>query len=146
MDEPANGRTILYNSLYGSLAACDEGDANVLRRILEDPDPSQEGDSETRAVLIDQEFLIEDGIDEIAIVKARKRSGIHGANRLDVINMPTSDSNFSCTYSFEDFCLSRYSALRWRVMGGRWMGDSGGRADRTYTTRGNDHQSRMIFG
>ncbi len=101
VDDPTSGRTLLYNSLYGSLVACDQKETDVVRRILTEPDRCQETDSETKAVLIEQKYLVEDSADELRIIEARKRSGIQDANRLDVIIMPTLDCNFACTYCYE---------------------------------------------
>jgi uncharacterized protein len=47
-------------------------------------------------------FIIDDEIDEIEILKNRKRCGIKDTNRADVIIMPNLDCNFACPYCYEE--------------------------------------------
>lgn len=107
VDHPESGETILFNSLYGSLMVFDHNEIDVVKRILADPVQGDLTDAPLNAVLIEQKYLIEGSVDEVEIVKARKRAGIKDNNRLDVIIMPTLDCNFACPYCYEDHRPSR---------------------------------------
>jgi hypothetical protein len=89
VDQPGTGKTILYNSLYGSLTVWDPDEVPQVRRILAASPVTQDGDSPIWAVLVDQKHLIDDNAAEFELIEARKRAGMHDANRLDVVIMPT---------------------------------------------------------
>jgi len=79
--------------------------------------------------LIEQKHLIEDGTDELDIVRARKLAGVMDANRLDVVLMPTLDCNFACEYCYENRCrpaCRRSPKLPW---GGARGGDAAPQSD-----------------
>lgn len=99
VDCPETGETILYNSLYGSLAVLGQGEMEAVERVLAETD--QPEDSNIKTVLVEQRHLVEDSMDEIAIVENRKTLGIKDDNRLDIVIMPTLDCNFDCTYCYE---------------------------------------------
>jgi uncharacterized protein len=70
--------------------------------VLNNPVISGENSREIVNYLIDQQYLIEDDVDELAILENRKKLGMQDHNRLDLIIMPTLDCNFSCIYCYED--------------------------------------------
>ncbi len=96
------GVMILFNTLYGSLTTWEKDEVPLLTSLLENPALLQTADSPISAVLLEQKYIVKDNVDEIEIVRNRKRAGIQDKNRLDVIIMPTLDCNFACPYCYEE--------------------------------------------
>lgn len=108
--EPApDGGAVIQNTLYGSRTACRVDDIERLRAALADPDAPGCAGSDVLECLVRQRQVVEDVVDELAIVRARKRAGVEDTNRLDVIVMPTLDCNFACPYCYERRMPSRMS-------------------------------------
>lgn len=101
VSDPSTGRTVLFNSLYGSRTILSADELDVVRKVLRDPNCVTDAQSVLWDGLARQKHLVEDGTDELALVKKRKRAGMEDLNRLDVIVMPTLDCNFACTYCYE---------------------------------------------
>lgn len=95
-----DGKSVLYNSLYGSLTICKGDEVRAAKHILADPRLLVEA-PEVVSVLVSQKHLIDDTVDEIALITTRKELGVSDPNRLDVIIMPTMECNFACTYCYE---------------------------------------------
>jgi uncharacterized protein len=108
VEDPATGGVLLYNSLYGSLTAWSKDEVAIVNRLLAFPDAAN-GNGDIQQVLREQKHLIEDAVDEMAIIENRKRSGVADSNRLDVIIMPTLDCNFACAYCYETHQASSMS-------------------------------------
>ncbi len=102
VEQSETGETILYNSLYGSLSLWEPSEIGAVKHVLANVAKSESEYAVTMATLIDQKNIIEDSVDEIAIIKKRKSMGIKDGNRLDVIIMPTLDCNFACVYCYEN--------------------------------------------
>lgn len=102
VEDSQRGETIIYNSLYGSMAVFENEEFDMAKNILEHPNGVLEDLDEIRAILVSQKYLIDDEVDEMAIIENRKRCGMEDKNRLDLIIMPTLDCNFSCIYCYED--------------------------------------------
>lgn len=94
--------TIIYNTLYGSLASFNEQEFSNVEKILKNPAIKGKDLNSIRSVLIKQKYLINSNKDESAIIKNRKKSGISDKNRLDLIIIPTLNCNFDCKYCYED--------------------------------------------
>ncbi len=102
VDDLENGDTIIFNSLYGSMATFEKGEMPLVNEILDNPNHQPGNSTELIEALVAQKYLIADDVNEMAIIENRKMSGIRDANRLDVIIMPTLDCNFNCIYCYED--------------------------------------------
>lgn len=108
--DPDSGKTLIYNTLYGSLSRWESSEFEIAKRILADPCSAYLQDASVLDVLISQQNLVEDAADELAIVRSRKIMGSRDRNRLDVILMPTLDCNFACTYCYEPHHPSKMEA------------------------------------
>ena len=100
--DPETGETILFNTLYGSTVALDQYHWSMVADILATL-PIERGDtsSKIRDALKKGRFIVEDTVDELAIVRNRKTCGMKDTNRADVIIMPNMTCNFSCPYCYE---------------------------------------------
>jgi uncharacterized protein len=92
------GGLLLYNTLYGSVTHFAAEEVCELEQALEDPDGAA---STFLDGLMTQRHIIDDDDDELSIVTERRRRGISGQGRLDVVVMPTLDCNFDCAYCYE---------------------------------------------
>jgi uncharacterized protein len=121
--DPESGRAIIFNSLYGSVAAVDPEERGLVEAILKNPDDAKSSRSPPlRDTLIKQKFLIDDQLDELGVVRARKRAGVDDTNQLDLILLPTLECNFSCAYCYEDRRPSRMTGAVQHAIR-RWMAD-----------------------
>jgi len=102
VEDTKSNETIIYNSLYGSMATFDNVEFSSAKMILENPNSNNLEYFEVFNNLVAQKYLIEDIEDELAIIENRKKLGMKDKNRLDLIIMPTLDCNFSCIYCYED--------------------------------------------
>lgn len=93
-----SGGLLLYNTLYGSVSHFSADETDELEQALAYPDGAASGLLDG---LIAQRHLIDDHEDELSVVTERRRRGISGQGRLDVVVMPTLDCNFDCTYCYE---------------------------------------------
>ena len=103
LDYPLESKTVLFNSLYGSIVLLEKSEKEKIIKLLKNPhsDEFLINNADTK-LLYDQKFLINDDIDEFSIVENRKKYGIEDKNRLDVVLIPTLDCNFSCKYCYEN--------------------------------------------
>lgn len=102
VESPKDHGTFLYNTLYGSLALLDSDGLQSVGRVLQDPDQVAVSDAKYLSALRQNKFIVDDALDEIAIVENRKRLGMGDQNRFDVVIMPTLQCNFACVYCYED--------------------------------------------
>ena len=101
VSDDLTGRTVLFNSLYGSRTIFAAEELEAAHRVLQDPNGVPEVGFALRDALVRQKHLVEEGVDELELIRNRKRAGMEDVNRLDVIVMPTLDCNFACTYCYE---------------------------------------------
>jgi uncharacterized protein len=94
-----DGGAVLYNCLRGSLTSWEAEEVPDLRDLLARPEPV--ASSLIWPVLIEQGNVIPDDVDELEIVRQRRRAGVTDPNRLDVIVLPTLQCNFACGYCYE---------------------------------------------
>lgn len=99
IDRKENIETLIFNTLYGSLAVFNQDEFKQVQEILNSPEACN--NSDFTKILQEQKFLVPDSIDEFAIIENRKRLGIKDENRIDIIIMPTLECNFSCVYCYE---------------------------------------------
>jgi len=100
VDCPETTEVALHNTLYGSLTLWDQDEIGTVKNILAEPNKFTKKNA-IKTVLIEQQHLIDENTNEIAIIENRKELGIKDENRLDVIIMPTLDCNFACVYCYE---------------------------------------------
>ena len=84
--------------MYGSLTVFDREEKEMVHKIIENPNRFN---TDIKKELIKQKYIIDESIDEIQIIRNRKRVGIIDKNRLDITIMPTLECNFSCVYCYE---------------------------------------------
>lgn len=116
-----SGGALVQNTLYGSRTLLRKDEVDGVRALLRDPGSTDGDPAELRDGLVRQKHLIEDDVDEMSIVRERKRAGMQDTNRLDVILMPTLDCNFACTYCYERHEPSLMSEETERSVR-RWLG------------------------
>lgn len=100
LPDTETGGLLLFNTLYGSLSRWEPREVANLEGTLASPSLS-DGNRDLLATLESLQYLVPDELDELEIVRSRKRAGVRDANRLDVTIMPTLDCNFACTYCYE---------------------------------------------
>ena len=104
---PANsGRTVLFNTLYGSISLLEDNEHPEVVAILNGTRPGRKS-GPLYAHLTAQKHLVPDEVNEFALVEDRKRAGINDSNTLDVIVLPTLNCNFRCVYCYEDHHSSK---------------------------------------
>lgn len=111
IDNPDANEMILFNSLYGSFTVWEKNELSIVRQFLADPARAFsvcETDKTIKSLLIENKYLINDEVDEIAIIRNRKQGGIKDNNRLDVIIMPNMNCNFACPYCYETHSPSAF--------------------------------------
>lgn len=93
------GQVVLYNTLNGALTCWDSDEVAAVDAAL----CHLGGGSSCQVgeILLDLGYLVADEIDELAVIKERKRAGASDSNRLDVVVMPTLSCNFACRYCYE---------------------------------------------
>jgi uncharacterized protein len=97
-EDPDRSELIIFNCLYGSTASVKadwkvEASAILSGRVGSDSAMTRE--------FARLGFLVEDDVDELGLLIARKNAGIKDGNRLEVIVMPNMDCNFACPYCYE---------------------------------------------
>ena len=103
-----SGRTVLFNTLYGSVSVLEEDEYAETTAILNGTQPGAQSET-LYTQLSAQKHLIADEVNEFAILENRKRAGINDSNTLDVIVLPTLNCNFRCVYCYEDHIPSKMS-------------------------------------
>ena len=120
---PDNGETILFNTLYGSTVAIDANTLPITARLLEKPSVvSTKLEEDVLTSLKKGGFVVDDHVDEIAIVKNRKQCGMKDKNRVDVIIMPNLDCNFACPYCYEKHDHSNRMSIEVEESIKTWLG------------------------
>jgi|SRR6056297_678594 len=74
---PEIERTILYNSLYGSIAALKKEEYEQVKSAIAYPEGPLNIEHSLKRMIIKQKYLIEDKVDELEIIKNRKYQGIN---------------------------------------------------------------------
>ena len=98
----AGGKSyLLHNTMYGATLRFDRNVAVEVEALLKQPGrlTNVEGLRET---LIREKFFVDDSIDELQVLRVRRRQGIEDVNRYDVVMMLTQDCNFRCRYCYEE--------------------------------------------
>ncbi len=100
-----DGRWLAFNGMTSALAVLEnEEKHSLVRQILADPDQADRGDQTVQELwdkLVKGGYLIEDWVDEIAILKVRNRTARFRGHGLSLTVAPTMSCNFKCTYCYE---------------------------------------------
>ncbi|MBS6508430.1 MAG: radical SAM/SPASM domain Clo7bot peptide maturase [Paraclostridium bifermentans] len=100
--ELENGKTIAFNSLTCALAEVDEEFLNVLENIENiDTDKISGNMKELVGNMSDGNFIIQNEIDELKLIKYRNYSGKFSKGGLGLVIAPTLACNFACPYCYE---------------------------------------------
>ena len=102
-----DGGALLYNCLRGSLSSWEPDERPALTEAL--AAPSAAVGAPLGDVLMEQGNLVDDEVDEVELVRRRRRAGVTDPNRLDVVIMPTLQCNFACPYCYEEHRGGRMS-------------------------------------
>ncbi len=108
-DYPDVGFSMLFNTLYGSVSMIEPAQLAHVKSILAAPASAE--DKEQLKLLLQQKHIIEDSVDELAIMNNRRLAGMRDPNRLDLNILPTLNCNFACTYCFETHKASKMDAV-----------------------------------
>jgi uncharacterized protein len=100
-----DGRWLAFNGMTGALAAFNnEAKYSVARQILTDPDQVDQAAPMVQELwdkLVKGGYLVEDWVDEIAVLKVRNRTARFRGRGLSLTIAPTMGCNFKCTYCYE---------------------------------------------
>ncbi len=112
--ELPDGRALLFNSFTLDLLALDPLDAAVADVLLASGSarPARElanRAAELRPLLARQGFLVDDGIDELALLRDARERERHQRQALSLTVVPSLACNFACTYCYETPRRSRMS-------------------------------------
>lgn len=97
-ENPETGELLVFNSMRGSSAIIAPSAKDEALALLAG---GQTENVEMLSTFSRLGFLIDDQVDEVAMLKSRKKAGIHDTNRIDVILMPNMDCSFACPYCYE---------------------------------------------
>lgn len=103
--EAEDGAHLAFNGMSGGFARIADGDRDEIKRIIADPNGYNADTGEKRNLwdsLVRGRFLIEDDVDELAMLKIRNATGRFANNGLWLTIAPTLDCNFRCPYCYEE--------------------------------------------
>ena len=119
--DPATGRLVLFNTLYGSTVVVPPEEACEVVAALENPSNAQSAEGTLVADLSRLKFIVNNELDELALVLHRKEAGIKDSNRLDVIILPNLDCNFACPYCYESHDRANRMSIQVRERLVKWL-------------------------
>lgn len=96
-----DGKALLYNSASGALAEIGPESRARLDRLLTQGKTETEADRELFDGLVEGGYLVDDKLDEAAVIRARSRRQKIEGNTLSLTIAPTLACNFRCDYCFE---------------------------------------------
>ena len=102
--ESENGKKLAYNCLTGGFAALTTQKCRQAQEILASPGTyrfNTKTKKELRDKLFQGGFLIEDGVDELNVLKVRNRSARFDPRQFKLTVLPTLNCNFRCIYCYE---------------------------------------------
>ena len=95
----SSGQSIAYNALSNALALIDNQKLDSFYQFVENGIDIE--DDKLREDLLRGTFLLEDDIDEMAVVRFNMLRGRYATNVLTLTIAPTSDCNFRCIYCYQ---------------------------------------------
>ncbi len=98
-----DGTLLLFNFYTLTLIALDREEAEIAKTLLGKPDTSSKkgGASDLKRLLLDKGFILEDGIDELALLKVFHHASRFQRKNLGLTIIPTLGCNFTCVYCYE---------------------------------------------
>lgn len=98
-----DGTLLLFNFYTLTLIALDREEAEIAKTLLNEPDKDlKKGEpSGLKNLLMDKGFILEDGLDELALLKVFHRASRFQRKNLGLTIIPTLGCNFSCIYCYE---------------------------------------------
>jgi len=124
-----DGTWLMYNLLSKGFAVIRPKDVASIKRILDDPTQMPNNSEAYRAKLERGRFVIDDKVDELAILKALYNQLRFDNTRLHLVVFPTMDCNFECSYCFQ----RQLKQIGYRL--GGTMSESVARALRGYVSK-----------
>jgi len=134
-----DGRALLFNSYTLNLLALDPLDAAAVGALLDDGSVRPAAGLAARAtglrpLLVQHGFLLDDGIDELALLREARERERYQRQTLSLTVVPSLACNFACTYCYE---AARRSRMNVEVQDAlvRFVGErlrSGGRLSITW--------------
>jgi uncharacterized protein len=103
--QATDGTWLAFNGMTTALAEIEPDQLELVRAMLADPDGVPCHDAARRDLLealVDGGFLIEDGEDELATIKADLVRDRFGSGHLYLTIAPTLSCNFACDYCYEE--------------------------------------------
>lgn len=99
-----DGINLLFNTFTQGLVEVEEENVEKVKNIIENPmvdydDPEL---AEMKKFLIENFFLIEDSMDEMAVIKTRNFMRRFDKTAFQMVILPTMDCNFACKYCYEN--------------------------------------------
>ena len=122
VDDSETGRSILFNTLYGSAVIVESQEKPIVTKLLEIPElTNSQNEIEILSLLETCRYLIKDDEDEISILRNRKVSGMNDINRADIIIMPNMNCNFCCPYCYEKHDSKKRMSKETEVSIKKWL-------------------------
>jgi uncharacterized protein len=100
-----DGTHLAFNAMSGGFAKITASNYPVVQRMLRKPNnykPATEAEKELWNALLNGQFIIEQGQDELEVLKVRNRLARFGTSTLGLAIAPTLDCNFKCKYCYAD--------------------------------------------
>lgn len=106
----APGRALAFNSFSGALMEVSAEQADFLAgQHIFDASQIQEKDAGFLRNLYRNGFVVDDDVDEFALLKRRHDRAKHSRHQLDITISPTLDCNFGCFYCYQGRTKERMS-------------------------------------
>ncbi len=103
-----DGKVLLFNGLSGALLALPKPVGDIVAREG-GCDDLEEAHPELFQSLVQTRCLVDEGLDELAIVKKRSRNAVYEDKNYHLTINPTMNCNFKCWYCFEGHVKSKMS-------------------------------------
>lgn len=114
--EEEDGFFIAFNSMTGALCSLEKELYDIYKK-LSSPDLAgtvDMADPETASFIKEMKnarFFVDDGVDELSLIKERFYSYRYDANNLGLTIAPTMDCNFNCAYCYESEKTPEYMSI-----------------------------------
>lgn len=97
-----DGTHLAFNAMSGGFAKIRDKEWEEIQKVLRNPNNCKtEKGNRLKQSLIRGRFLIDETVDEIALLKLRNRLGRFRTDRFTFVIMPTFRCNFRCSYCYE---------------------------------------------
>ena len=104
-----NDRTILFNSLTGSVLSFAKSEYETITTLIKDVDIMKEKYPTLFNYFIEKGFVVEDETNELDIIRFRNNNGIFLDREYRLVLNPTLECNFNCWYCYEKHDKGRMS-------------------------------------